>query len=308
MTLNKYRLYCNTEAANVETDYKEAVPTVCPHNNAHTIDTDSITIIATQTDEDPRDPTGKLRTQETSRPLGLDTYFTGAGDDPANISTIGGDGQRFIIDHAISGDNPNVVYLDFNIAPNETWVHEGYFGCKNAVLDYFNAEVVPIVTTKQAGTGTDYSVYGGYLIVPAATPGMGEGAGQGTCDITADLTTPRGGLIYVPNSDEGYEPGYSGHTSAFWNADWNATSKEFENITAAVDGKGRYNMFSVAVTLKRFVNKWNLLGEMFLMMQSADTARMGQGMRFKFSAYTYGTDHAWQMIGNITMHRKKTTS
>lgn len=305
MTLHKYRLFCVTEDCNVETDYREAVPTVCPNNVAHTIDTDSIAIIATQTDENPRDSTGKLRTQETSRPLGCDTYFTGGGDDLTNASKVGG-GSRFIIDHTIGGDNPNVVYLDFNIAPNDTWVHEGYFGCADAVLDYFNAEVIPIVTAKQAGINTDYSVYGGYLIVPAATPGMGEGAGQGTCDVTADLTAHRGGLVYVPNSDEGHQPGYNGHTSAFWNADWNASTKVFENITPATDGKGRYNLFSVAVTLKRFVNQWNLLGDMFLMMQSADTARLGHGMRFKFLAYTYGVDHAWQMIGNLTMHRKLT--
>jgi len=51
-TLNKYQLYCETEEATVQTDYRSAVPTVCPNNNAHTIDEDSITIVASLSDED----------------------------------------------------------------------------------------------------------------------------------------------------------------------------------------------------------------------------------------------------------------
>ena len=43
-TVYQYRLYCETEDAYVEVWDTEA-PTVCPNNNGHTIDTDSITVI-----------------------------------------------------------------------------------------------------------------------------------------------------------------------------------------------------------------------------------------------------------------------
>lgn len=44
--LTQYRLYCNTEAAWVQTDYRDSVPTVCPNNNTHSIDTGTISIIS----------------------------------------------------------------------------------------------------------------------------------------------------------------------------------------------------------------------------------------------------------------------
>lgn len=43
---HKYRVYCNTEEAYVESAYLESELTVCPNNIAHTIDTNSIIAIA----------------------------------------------------------------------------------------------------------------------------------------------------------------------------------------------------------------------------------------------------------------------
>jgi len=42
-----YRIWCNTEAAYVETDWVTTEPTECPNNPAHSIDTNSIAIIKT---------------------------------------------------------------------------------------------------------------------------------------------------------------------------------------------------------------------------------------------------------------------
>lgn len=46
LNINQYRLYCNTEAVNVTT-WSSTTPIVCPNNNTHVIDTNSITIINT---------------------------------------------------------------------------------------------------------------------------------------------------------------------------------------------------------------------------------------------------------------------
>jgi hypothetical protein len=368
MTLDKYRLFCVTENCNVETDYRESVPTVCPNNNSHTIDTDSITVIASQTTENPRDKTGKERMQETCRPLGHDTYFTGQGDDVSDVTKTG-DGhdndQMFCIDHIAdldityvaraanvapikvatahglrvgdkvdvdcnddnynaeiavilsvpdsttltfsnTGDDENekaatghvvgrvhYLYLDFNIIANRTWLHEGYITWKDALFDSVSLEIVPIVTPILTGqTGKYFNLYGGYLVVPAA--------GDGTIDVASDITDPRGGLIYMPNDDQDNPP------VAFWNADWDSSTKKFKNITAAPLGNGRYNMFAVEVALNRFVNRVPLLYNGFQMLQSADSAELGQGMRLKATAQTWGADHVWKCACALTMHRAKT--
>ena len=41
----KYRIYCNTESAYVETDFVDTIPTECPNDKEHQIDTESITKI-----------------------------------------------------------------------------------------------------------------------------------------------------------------------------------------------------------------------------------------------------------------------
>lgn len=369
MTLDKYRLFCITEDCNVETDYRESVPTVCPNNNQHAIDTDSIAIIASQTTENPRDKTGKERFQETCRPLGHDTYFTGQGDDVSDVTKVGDstdDDQMFCLDHIADLDISNVarasnvatvevakahglrvgdkididcsdssyngtlkvvasvpdsttityantgddegekaatghvigrvrsIYLDFNIAENRTWLHEGYIIWKDALFDTVTLEIVPIATAILTGqTGTNYNLYGGYLVVPAA--------GDGTISLVNDMTDPRDGLIYMPDDDQGNP------LAAYWNADYNATSHQFENIVAASPaGSGRYNMFATEITLSRFVNRVPLVGNGFQMLQSADTAELGQGMRLKASIQTRGVDHAWQVACALTMHRAKT--
>ena len=66
----------------------------------------------------------------TPRPLGTYTYFSGADDDHTDPTLVGGDNESNIQDlvfhHEIEGDNPEVLYLDFNCITNETWLREGY--------------------------------------------------------------------------------------------------------------------------------------------------------------------------------------
>jgi hypothetical protein len=185
------------------------------------------------------------------------------------------------------------IYLDFNIAENRTWLHEGYIIWKDADFDTVTLEIMPIVTSVVTGqTGKNYNLYGGYLIIPAA--------GDGTIDVTSDITAPRGGLVYAPPDDQGNAP------TAYWDAEWDATNKVYKNITAAPSGNGHYNMFAAEVTLSRFVNRIPLLGSGFQMLQSADTAELGQGMRIRASAQMWGTDHTWRIACALTMHRAKT--
>jgi len=241
--------------------------------------------------EEYRDKSGRLRIQETSRPLNTHTYFTGAGDDPTDVTDVGG-GEFLNVCHTISGATTQSVTIDLNMIENETYIHEGYITWKNACCDSVSFEVIPRTVNYTVSSGTYYNIYGGYLVVPAA--------GDGTANITSDITQPDGGLVYMADNDVGVTP------TAYWNADWNTTTKEFENIAAAPLGDGRYNMFTVAVVLSRFANRLPLIGDGFIMLQSADAEQIGHGMRFRLTAITSATepDHDWKLGGILTFHRK----
>jgi len=234
----------------------------------------------------------KLEVHESSRVRGTTTYFTGAGDNINDITDVGS-GELFILKHRIGDPFEQNLYIDFNIIENETWIHEGYVIWNKAQFDTISFNIVPIVTPTTVTSGTFYNLYGGYLIVPAT--------GDGTIQITSDITDPRGGLVYIPIGEDGTRA-----TPAFWNADWNTTTKKFENISAAPAGDGEYNMFSVEVPLGKFVNRLPLLNEGFQRMQSADSDELGQGMRLRATLYTIEPDHDWEMACMLTLHRART--
>jgi hypothetical protein len=237
---------------------------------------------------------GKIEVHESSRVIGTTTYFTGAGDDPSNPIDIGG-GTKFVLHHRIGDPNPQYLYLDFNCVENETWIHEGYMIWQSANFDTITFEIVPRVVNVTSGTNTYYNLYGGYLVIPAA--------GDGTIELLSDITEHDGGLVYIPLDEEGNRT-----TPCFWNADWNSTTKKYENITAAPLGNGSFNMFTVEVPLHRFVNKIPMLGEGFERTQTADADEIGHGMRLRTTMITNDPDHYWSVGCILTLHREKTVS
>jgi hypothetical protein len=218
--------------------------------------------------QENRDRSGKLRVHQTSRKLGLRIAWTGAGDDSSDVTKVfHGEPLTFEFVSA-SGTEIMSKYIDFNIIENETWLHEGYLTWKNCHFEKLSLRMVPRVTSITVTSGTNYNLYGGYLVVPAYP-------GTGTVDITSDITDPTAGLVYMPNDDLGNEP------TAYWNADWNSTTKKFENISAAPEGNGRYNMFAAEVIFVEFVSQIPLLENGFIALNSSDTDQMGQGMRLQ---------------------------
>jgi len=242
-----------------------------------------------------RDRSGKLRFHQTSRKMGLAISWTGAGDDTSSITNVyHGEPLTFEFNTA-SGTEDMSKYIDFNIVENETWLHEGYITWKNCHFDKLTLQMVPRVTSVEAGSGTNYNLYGGYLVVPAAP-------GAGTIDITSDITDPFDGLVYMPDNDLGEAP------LAYWNADWNSTTKVYENITPAYSGDGRYNMFTVEVTLAEFVSQVPLLSSGFIALNSSDTDQMGQGMRLKMTLEPGDHNGTEEIVGVaciLCLHRDK---
>lgn len=304
ITLYLYKIWCTTENQFVET-WAETEPIVCPNNNEHTIDTSKTQIIQMVMDEEVRDKLGKLRVQETSRPISrmsdavLKTCFVGIGDDPSDITDVGG-GTKFIYEHNIGDPLTDSVYIEFNVIENETWIHEGYINWDSCIFDDASMNVVTNVTTVEAGENTYFNLYNGYLVVPAS--------GDGAYNVPAMVggiggsMGPHDGLVYIPDDEIGRS------ATAYWNADWNSETKKFENIMPAPNGDGRYNMFTTEITLQSIVNKVHLLKNGFQMFQSADTEMIGQGMRFKLITNTYedGNDHDWKITFLMTLYRAKT--
>jgi len=292
MSLFKYRIWCNTESTWVES-WDEETPTTCPNNNTHSIDTTK-TVITEQAEVEPRDPSGKLRVHETSRPAGAYTCFIGAGDDPTDPGDIG-NGTLITINHQQGGVDPEVKYIDFNILDNPTYIHEGYIIWSDALFDTINLDVVTrypgYIIDSTANTSFELNTTYG-LIVPSLS---------GNVVFTGNILSPTGGLVYMPLGDEGTR------MTAFWNADWNSTTQMFENLTPAPYGNGEYNIFAAEINLFRFINRLPLLGTGFEKLQTADTQELGHGMRIRLSADTNG-DHSWKVSFVATLYRNRTTS
>jgi hypothetical protein len=240
-----------------------------------------------------RDRSGKLRVHQTSRKLGLRTGWTGRGDDTTDVTKVGG-GETLMFHHSIGDAEPLIKYIDFNIIMNETWAHEGYFTWKDCNMNTLSLQMVPRTVTVSGVTGGNKAVYGGYLVVPTAP-------GQGNIEVVNDLTKPDGGLVYIPNSDLDVP------STAYWDADFNTSTKKFENIRPNYSGTGRFNIFSYEVIFAQFVRQIPLLGSGFIALDSSDTDQLGHGMRFKMIAETNGSvdDHEWSVACILCMHRQR---
>jgi hypothetical protein len=292
-SITKYRVWCVSENLYVEGWYDEE-PQFCPHNNTHTINASLTTVVESLENQALTDKFGKARIHNTQRPPGTTTYFTGASDDPNNINDVG-NGQHFAIHHTLGEASPETLYLDFNMVENITWISEGYVTWNGAKNDVISLLSVPRTVTYEAGTNTNYNILGGYLIIPAA--------GNGTVNITSDLSLANGGLVYFPDNENGQRP-----TKCFWDADWNRTTNKYENIRPNLLGNGFFNIFSYEVILSKFVNKIIMNGNSSQRFASNDAVQMGSGMRLKSICETVmdDGDHDWYCSFLLTFFREKT--
>lgn len=289
----EYRVWCETESIWKTYTTKILGDIKCPDNKEHVVDSTKAVLINKINDE-PRDPSGKLRVQPTSRKIGTMTCWIGCGDNPANPLDVG-NGQDFILQHNIGDPTSQNIYLDFNCVMNETWLHQGYLTWSNTKFDHVTLQMVTRATGLIPGTNTNYTLYGGYLVIPAY--------GQGNYNIPAITNNSMNhdmGLIFMPTDENGMQP------QSFWDAEWDNINKRYINITPAPMGNGHYNMFALELPLSKFVNKVHLLDNGFQCLSSDDATQLGHGMRMKLTCTTSGADHNWSIACILTLHRKKT--
>ena len=232
---------------------------------------------------------GKLAVHQTSRNQGLVSYFTGCGDSEANEYDVGGGGQMINAQHLATDMMTQYYRVYFNAAENETHIHEGYLQWMDARNDKISLEFIPKVTPYSAGTNTNYTIYGGYLIIPAG--------GDGLVVVTPGDEV----LVEVPLNEDGVQAG-----AGYWDADWNYTTKVFENIAPNYGGVGKYNMFSLEVVLDRFINKICMLGSGAMQISTTDSSMLGHNMGIKFTIATMGMNHEWWWNSAISFFRRKT--
>ena len=238
--------------------------------------------------EEPVNPDGRKIIHATSRKRGTFTCFTGAGDSQDDQSKVGGaNGVLMAMNHVSGGGAISPIYVDLNTIANETMAHAGWMMWKDALNDLITLETVPKLSTYEAGSNTNYNLYGGYLIIPAA--------GNGT------ITPLTFVLVEVPINEYGNRSG-----AGYWNATYNTSTKVFGSITAAPTGTGRFNMFTVEVVLDRFMNRVPMLGSGHMPMDTYDASQIGHNMRMKLSFETRGDDHTWWWCGGLKPYRKRT--
>lgn len=241
---------------------------------------------------EPHNVDNRPVTHATPRRIGTVTYFTGAGDDQANEYAIGGaNGQAIAWHHEIGQAMSQTIYADLNCIENETFLHAGLLQWKDALNDEATCEIVPKLTTYSTGTGFDYTLYGGYLIVPTA-PGAGD------VDVAANDRV----LVQVPYNEFGNRAG-----AGYFDAEWDTVNKQFINFAPNYTGTGEFNMFAVEVPLDRFANRLAMLGDGVSPLGSHDASMYGHNNRAKYTYTTVGADHDWWGNSWLTLHRKKTS-
>ena len=234
---------------------------------------------------------GRHVVHETPRKRGTYTYFTGTDDDHTDPTKYGGaetNVQVMEYHHEVSDAAEESFYIDFNTIVNESHVFSGILSWLGALNDMMTFEIVPKVTEYTSGTDTNYDLYGGVLIVPAA--------GNGSVSVdSGDIV-----LVQCVENEFGDKP------AGFWDATFNTTTKVFDNITPNIYGTGEFNMFAVEMVMYRFMNKVLMLGEGTLDLDSRDTAGLGHGGRCKVTLKTRGTDHEWRWNATMKCFRKYT--
>jgi hypothetical protein len=259
---------------------------------------DAVRYLLSGADVLPRGKDGKVAVHASSKYPGLYVYWTGRGDNFTNNYI--GNGETIILRHKVGEPKSQYKYIDFNCINNKTEMREGVIIWENARPgDSGSCSAVTSVMPTQPGVNTNFNLYNGYLIVPAA--------GDGNIEVTGDLTNidPATGCFVemLPDETGKVDPG-------FWNAAYNPSTNKFENISPAPDGSGRFNLFAVEIYVSRFVNHMGLIGSGSINLRSDDSASMTHGMRLLHHINTSTLDdiddHEWTFSVVLTLQRDRT--
>jgi hypothetical protein len=222
------------------------------------------------------------------RPLLSYGCFTNPGDNIAIPGDKGGDSVFMKIDHKIGDPASQPVEQSFNVEGNRSWVWDGFIQWKNANFDYLTFEIRTRPTTYTTATGTNFYKSSSGVILPVS------GTGNITISDTLVEVYP---VSTVPKTDTGVCP------AAYWNLTY--SNGVYSNLTPAPTGNGKYNLFWADACLKRYINKFVMLGDGTFSFLATDPSELGTNLRLVYTFTTNTPDHGWQACVNISMFREK---
>jgi hypothetical protein len=152
--VTKYRVFCTVENA-YYTIWSETEPTKCP-NCANAIDPTKTQVLQ-ETELVEKNPSGIPFVQQTPRPKGTKTFWTGSGDNASNPLAIG-NGERMTFYHAEGDTNTEVQskIIKLNCMCNYSYIYKGNILVKNALFDHATLDVLPNVAEWEVGNSTNY--------------------------------------------------------------------------------------------------------------------------------------------------------
>jgi len=225
----KYRVRCTTD--NVWEFVwlpEDTVPTLCPSNGAHTIDTALTSIVERAGDAAPTLSDGRPIVTPSKFERGIDPYICGVGDDLAN--QLRGQGPAFEVDGALTPQTIEFGFLDtVRIAAGGLMWKGATIGDR---IDMWLSAKAPTLTPNP-GAGNCNVVSG--VVVPAA--------GDGSHDI--DLATCS--IVPAPNKD------------GYW--DYADADTGLGTVTAGAPGAAGWHILENETTLVHWVRGAPMLGE-----------------------------------------------
>ncbi len=278
-TINKYRVWCNTESTWVET-WDSQEPTLCPNHNEHEINTSKTVSIDSVTQEFPKSDIDNFRmaVHVSAKPVlpNKTTYvvWTGAGDDMVNNLIGDGDLLQF---NLVPGIPSQSIRAQFLPQHGRVWIHQGYIKFQDGGLgDYLEATVVAIATPIQTAAYLNLEIVGEWL-VPSAN------GTHGFADPSKISLIPR------TFSKDGY-----------W--DFDGT-----NLTPNLTGTGEYHISHIDQVIHRYVNKVPTRGicENYIPLTSHDTSEIPTNYCLELTAHNVSNTSWWADI-ILEIYRERT--
>ena len=281
-TINKYRVWCNTESAWVET-WDNHEPTVCPNNIEHEINTSKTVSIDAVTQEMPFSyiDNNKIAVHSSAKPYypGGMTYviWAGAGDD-MNIANDGIGKGEIIQFNMTPGVAVQKKRMQFNPAHGRVWIHQGYIRFEGGGMgDHIEADVVALATPLQTVANLTLVVDNHWV---KYNPVSGT---HGFADASKITLIPR---TFEKDGD--------------W--DWDGTS-----LTPNMAGIGGFKISDVEKLVQRYVNKLTVRGNCYTLspLTSHDTTELPANYVLEFTADNV-SDTTWFADILVEIYRERT--
>jgi hypothetical protein len=213
-TINKWRLWCNTEMEWKDVWGDENAPITCPDNITHEIDPTKTVITDNITQDFPiSEVGGKVWVHSSSKPVLqgnriLYVQWTGRGDDVVN-HVLGGAPDGLLHFECVPGQTVSYKDVKFDQSFGDIYIHEGYVSWHGAGNgDCVSADILAEPSLLQPFVNKDLIVNeNGYVLYSPEGPGTGTHGFAATPQLLSRSFSHDGEWNYTPST--GLTPNFS---------------------------------------------------------------------------------------------------